>query len=76
MAAIQIWSGDQVESMEELLVKLDEWKYWKEKALHVTSCEHYNMKSYTSKVVPWAKVHQMPVAQHFLMMEDRGDGTW
>ena len=34
----------KAESMEELLVKLDAWKYWKEKALHV--------KSYTIKVVP------------------------
>ena len=25
----------KAESMEELLVKLDAWKYWKEKALHV-----------------------------------------
>ena len=25
----------QAESMEELLVKSDAWKYWKEKALHV-----------------------------------------
>ena len=41
-----------------------------------SSCEHNNMKSYTSKVVPWAKVHQMPVAQHYLMMEDGGDSTW
>ena len=58
--------------MEELLVKLDAWKYWKEKA----QCEHNNMKSYTIKVVPCAKVHQMPVAQHYLMMEDGGDSTW
>ena len=26
---------DRVLSMEELLVNLDAWKYWKEKALHV-----------------------------------------
>ena len=32
------------------------------------------MKSY--KVVPWAQVHLMPVAQHFLMMEDGGDRTY
>ena len=25
----------KAESMEELLVKLDAWMYWKEKALHV-----------------------------------------
>ena len=25
----------RAESVEELLVKLDAWKYWKEKALHV-----------------------------------------
>ena len=25
----------KAESMEELLVKLDAWQYWKEKALHV-----------------------------------------
>ena len=41
-----------------------------------SSCEHNNMKSYTIKVVPWAKVHQMPVAQHYLMMEDESDSTW
>ena len=34
-----------------------------------SSCEHNNMKSYTIKVV------QMPVAQHYLMMEDGGDST-
>ena len=26
----------KAESMEELLVKLDAWKYWKEKGLHVS----------------------------------------
>ena len=31
------------------------------------------MKSY--KVVPLAQVHQMPVAQHHLMMEDGGGST-
>ena len=41
-----------------------------------SSREHNNIKSYTSKVVSWAKVHQMPVAQHYLMMEDGGDSTW
>ena len=40
-----------------------------------SSCEHNIMKSYTIKVVPCAKVHQMPVAQHYLMMEDGGDST-
>ena len=40
-----------------------------------SSCEHKNMKSYTSKVIPLAKVHQMSVAQHYLMMEDGGDST-
>ena len=49
----------KAESMEELLVKLDAWKYI----------------SYTIKVVPCAKVHQIPVAQHYLMMEDGGNST-
>ena len=40
-----------------------------------SSCEHNDMNSYTKKVVPLAKVHQMPVAQHYLMMEDGGDST-
>ena len=40
-----------------------------------SSCEHNNMKSYTIKVVPCAKVHKMPMAQHYLMMEDGGDST-
>ena len=31
------------------------------------------MKSY--KVVRLAQVHQMPVAQHYLMMEDEGSST-
>ena len=62
----------KAESMEELLVKLDAWKYWKGKALHVNII----IWSHTIKVVLWAKVHQMPVAQHYLMMEDGGDSTW
>ena len=43
--------------------------------MFITTCLHDNMKSYTIKVVPCAKVHQMPVAQHYLMMEDGGDST-
>ena len=40
-----------------------------------SSCEYNNMKSYIIKVVPSAEVHNMPVAQHYLMMEDGGDST-
>ena len=35
----------KAESMEELLVKLDAWKYWKEKALHVNIISHIQLKS-------------------------------
>ena len=37
----------KAESMEELLMELDAWKYWKEKALHVNIiiCSHIEVKS-------------------------------
>ena len=64
----------KAESMEELLVKLDAWKYWKGKALHVNIIiwSHIQLKSSFELEC----VHQMPVAQHYLMMEDGGDSTW
>ena len=46
--------------MKILLVKLGAWKYWKEKALHVSIIY---------------EVNQMPVSQHYLMMEDGGGST-
>ena len=35
MAVIKYDPVINAESMEEMLVKLDAWKFWKEKALHV-----------------------------------------
>ena len=45
-------------------MKLDAWTYWKENGLHVNV--RYEVIS---------QVHQMPVVQHYLMMEDAGDST-
>ena len=38
-----------------------------------STCEH---RYETYKVVSWAQVQQMSVAQHYLKMEDEGDSTW
>ena len=73
VAAIQIWSDDQGWVHGGIVGEIECMEVLEREG---SSCEHNNMKSYTSKVVPCAKVHQMPVARHYLMMEDRGDSTW
>ena len=73
VAVVQIWSGDQ-DGVHGGIAG----ENWCMEVLEGegSSCEHNNMKLYTNKVVPWAKLHQMPVTQHYLMMEDGGDSTW
>ena len=73
MAVIQIWSGDQGWVHGGIADEIGCMEVFEGEG---SSCEHNNMKSYTSKVVPWAKVHQIPVVQHYLLMEDGGDSTW
>ena len=73
VAVVQIWSGDQGGVHGGIAGEIGCMKVLEGEG---SSCENNNTKCYTSKVVPWVKVHQMPVAQHYLMMEDGGDSTW
>ena len=52
----------KAESMEEIASEIGWMEVLKGEG---SSCEHNYMKSYTIKVAPCAKVHQMPVAHHY-----------
>ena len=55
--------------MEELLVKLDAWKYWKEKGLHV------NINYEVMESGPLSLSAPNACGTNYLMMEDGGDST-
>ena len=59
----------KTESMEELLVKLDAWKYWNKKGLHV------NIKYEVMLSGPLSLSAPNTCGTNHLMMEDGGNST-
>ena len=59
----------KAEYMEKLLVKLDAWKYWKEKGLHV------NIKYKVRESGPLSSSAPNACDTNYLMMDDGIDST-
>ena len=59
----------KAEYLEEMLVKLDAWKYWKEKGLHV------NIKYEVMQSGPLRLIAPNACDPNYLIMEDGEDST-